>query len=487
LYMTTDTFTTSDIRSNPVTVGAPKLDGTLIEPSSAALAEPVDRKYSHGLPLETVAFRSVSHVDQSVVSHTGTEKTVLMQTETQFAMPQMLAGGEGDPHVSERQMEIPLLSATPEVDTADIESSAGLTKVSSLSAIYGHSEATISDLAFGDAVFPEVKMTPNQLKASQPQIPISVSNQGEAVAQPLQPQTLSQPEALIEAEFVLAQTKHQDEPAARPTSAQTTAPITPPINPVVSKAEALDTAQSANIAAVVDHEAAEVVSIDTSSADLPTDATDMAGQSYSVPSATERSAALYSGMTENATFQAIPDGGSRLQEFEITPLYGGADSLSAPLGQLFQAEPLPQTSRVELPAHIAAQIADAARQLPDGPIEISLSPEELGKVKLTFQVSENGAMNVVVATERAETLELMRRNVDSLLAEFSDLGYEGSSFQFQQDGQNTSGDQSEQSGSGGASGSISSTDSIQSPQSDTDPLSPVRLHLDGTAGMDLRL
>lgn len=263
-----------------------------------------------------------------------------------------------------------------------------------------------------------------------------------------------------------------------------TAPTGPSLKSTISKAEFLSVTQRGADTLVVDHGDVKSAAIEKVSKDPPID---MIPQSNSVSSAAERSAALYSGVTENVTRQAIPDGGSRLQDTEITSLYGSADSLSAPLGQVSQIDLLPQTSRVELPAHLAAQIADAARQLPDGPIEISLSPEELGKVKLTFQVSENGAMNVVVAAERAETLELMRRNVDSLLAEFSDLGYEGSSFQFQQDDQNASGDQSDQSGAGRSNGTLGSADNVQSSTLDTDLLSPVRLHLDGTAGMDLKL
>jgi hypothetical protein len=81
----------------------------------------------------------------------------------------------------------------------------------------------------------------------------------------------------------------------------------------------------------------------------------------------------------------------------------------------------------------ASQVFEVARQLPDRPVEITLSPEELGKVKLTFQVSESGAMTVIVAAERPETLELMRRNADTLLEEFRSLGYEDSQFEFQQE------------------------------------------------------
>jgi hypothetical protein len=139
------------------------------------------------------------------------------------------------------------------------------------------------------------------------------------------------------------------------------------------------------------------------------------------------------------------------------------------------------TNRIELPTHIASQIADVARQLPDRPVEITLSPEELGKVRLSFHLSENGAMQVVIAAERADTLDLLRRNVESLITEFRDLGYADSGFTFQNFDQGT-----QQGGSDAFSppiGSSATSDMTDSMPSET----PVRLSLGSASGMDLRL
>ena len=144
-----------------------------------------------------------------------------------------------------------------------------------------------------------------------------------------------------------------------------------------------------------------------------------------------------------------------------------------------------QSPAMALPARLAVQIADVARQLPDGPVEISLSPEELGKVRLTFQVSDTGAMTVVVAAERAETLELMRRNADSLLAEFSDLGYENSSFQFEHGGQQSSDDDSNPKKPASQASHEAAGTGLD--RNAPDMPTPTRIHLDGSAGMDLRL
>ncbi len=138
-------------------------------------------------------------------------------------------------------------------------------------------------------------------------------------------------------------------------------------------------------------------------------------------------------------------------------------------------------NRVEFPTRLASQIADVARQLPDRPVEITLSPQELGKVRLSFHLSENGAMQLVIAAERADTLDLMRRNVESLITEFRDLGYADSGFTFQNF------DQGAQQGGSDVfappAGSSTTSDM-------TDPMPsapPVRLSLGNESGMDLRL
>lgn len=146
------------------------------------------------------------------------------------------------------------------------------------------------------------------------------------------------------------------------------------------------------------------------------------------------------------------------------------------------ASPTSAANRIELPNRVAMQLADAARQLPDKPVEITLTPEELGKVRLSFHVSENGAMQVVIATERPETLDLLRRNIDSLAAEFKDLGYANSGFSFESFDQGSQqGDSSRFTGFGDLGATESSGGDI-----DTRP-DPVRLTLGGTSGMDLRL
>ncbi|WP_074644400.1 flagellar hook-length control protein FliK [Celeribacter baekdonensis] len=184
-----------------------------------------------------------------------------------------------------------------------------------------------------------------------------------------------------------------------------------------------------------------------------------------------------------------------LTHAEAEELKAGVEGISERLGEqahvLSAADraneadsPVSMATKADLPTRVAMQLADAARQLPDRPVEITLSPEELGKVRLSFQLSENGAMHVVIAAERAETLDLLRRNIDSLMTEFRDLGYENSGFSFQSFDQGSQGgDQQKFDSSEGTSAeSLNAMPPAPNPQ-----IQPVRLSLDATSGMDLRL
>ncbi|WP_078542481.1 flagellar hook-length control protein FliK [Thioclava sp. DLFJ5-1] len=80
---------------------------------------------------------------------------------------------------------------------------------------------------------------------------------------------------------------------------------------------------------------------------------------------------------------------------------------------------------------IAHQIGISLPRMPDRPVEIALSPEELGHVRMTLHASQNG-MTVAIQADRAETLDLMRRHIDTLAREMHDMGYGSLDFQFSQ-------------------------------------------------------
>jgi len=96
------------------------------------------------------------------------------------------------------------------------------------------------------------------------------------------------------------------------------------------------------------------------------------------------------------------------------------------------ASPLLSTSGFTVPnqaGSVAAQIARSVPTVSGHETEIALDPVELGKVKLTLRTGENKMMVHIVA-DRAETLDLMRRNVGDLASEFQAMGYESVAFEF---------------------------------------------------------
>jgi len=86
------------------------------------------------------------------------------------------------------------------------------------------------------------------------------------------------------------------------------------------------------------------------------------------------------------------------------------------------------------PRALAAQLTEAfVSALPDGAVEITLRPEDLGRVRLVLSPDAAG-LTVTLMAERPETLEQMRRAIDTLAADLRDLGYAGLNFRFDRSG-----------------------------------------------------
>ncbi|MCQ0091844.1 flagellar hook-length control protein FliK [Roseovarius sp. M141] len=90
-------------------------------------------------------------------------------------------------------------------------------------------------------------------------------------------------------------------------------------------------------------------------------------------------------------------------------------------------------STPQMARHIAIQLSEAAGKALDKPSDLTLSPSELGRVRITLTPGDGG-MVVSVSAERQETLDLMRRHIDILDQEFRDLGYGGTDFTFSREG-----------------------------------------------------
>ena len=82
-------------------------------------------------------------------------------------------------------------------------------------------------------------------------------------------------------------------------------------------------------------------------------------------------------------------------------------------------------------ASLFQQLASAASQAIDHPVEVTLSPEELGKVRMTLVTAE-GTLALALVADRQQTLDLMRRHIDQLAQDFRALGYQNLNFTFAQ-------------------------------------------------------
>ncbi len=78
---------------------------------------------------------------------------------------------------------------------------------------------------------------------------------------------------------------------------------------------------------------------------------------------------------------------------------------------------------------IVEQLLASVRTTAGGTIEVRLSPEELGHVRLDIRMTDGG-LTVVVDADRAETLDLMRRSADLLARELRDAGFGATNLAF---------------------------------------------------------
>ena len=119
------------------------------------------------------------------------------------------------------------------------------------------------------------------------------------------------------------------------------------------------------------------------------------------------------------------------------PGVSGADPFSGE-ARVSDAVPRPgpaqaATPMPELPRPALIQIVEAMRAGATT-VDVTLSPEELGRVTLSLG-TQDGVLNVIVQAERPETADLIRRSLDMLLAEAQDAGFEDVAFGFGGSGQ----------------------------------------------------
>ena len=141
---------------------------------------------------------------------------------------------------------------------------------------------------------------------------------------------------------------------------------------------------------------------------------------------------------------------------------------------------LPAGQPTATPAPVAAMhaIAKAASALQNRPVELTLHPRELGRVRLTLQAVD-GSMAVAIAVERPETLDLLRRHIDQLANQLRDIGYQNLTFEFAAQDQQF----------GHRERGFADTQRLaeDANQPSTQPPEPLRLLIGGDAGVDIRV
>ncbi|NPD17518.1 hypothetical protein HOY34_20245 [Xinfangfangia sp. D13-10-4-6] len=89
---------------------------------------------------------------------------------------------------------------------------------------------------------------------------------------------------------------------------------------------------------------------------------------------------------------------------------------------------LPQP-RADLPAHLPSQITQSIVNTGGTTTEIRLSPEELGSLRIEV-ATDGDRVSLTLLAERPDTLDLLRRHADRLMAEFRAAGFNEAAMEF---------------------------------------------------------
>lgn len=110
--------------------------------------------------------------------------------------------------------------------------------------------------------------------------------------------------------------------------------------------------------------------------------------------------------------------------------FASQDSSNRPvLNSLPQAALPPVVQNASVSQQVAMQISLQVGNARKSEIELRLEPEELGKVRIVLMPRDMG-MTLSIVAERPETLELLRRNADQLLADLGGMDLGNASLEF---------------------------------------------------------
>ncbi|WP_170451429.1 flagellar hook-length control protein FliK [Ruegeria arenilitoris] len=128
---------------------------------------------------------------------------------------------------------------------------------------------------------------------------------------------------------------------------------------------------------------------------------------------TSERAALKDPMPEDSLHDRMPT-----QDLGTTPAQRDAGPTNG----------VPLSGRAEIARAVAGQMAASIVAKPgSGSVEIALTPEELGKVSIKVTGREDG-LHMMIVADRPETMDLMRRHISILSAEFKEMGLGDLSF-----------------------------------------------------------
>lgn len=173
---------------------------------------------------------------------------------------------------------------------------------------------------------------------------------------------------------------------------------------------------------------------------------------------------------------ALDPGKATTSLIDAEPLYSMRADISS-ASSLQHPPSLPPTAPIA--QYVARQIAEALQTMPNRPVEISLNPEELGRVRLALSSSEAGIV-VNVLAERQETVDLLRRHISHLESAFQDIGYSDIAFSFSGGGQQQEETDGEAHSSAGSKGSVTSDESVVA-------TAQIALNASLETGLDIRL
>lgn len=145
---------------------------------------------------------------------------------------------------------------------------------------------------------------------------------------------------------------------------------------------------------------------------------------------------IFNGSAAPPTPSAVPAIGALSSEAEIAPL-GLFPEPTAAKPEASVTTLTQPTHRPLLDRSMVVHIVQTSPQPGQPSVEITLNPEELGRVRMSLS-SGDRVISVTLTAERMETIDLLRRYATELSQEYQSLGYQNVDLHFQQHGQKQS-------------------------------------------------